>query len=114
MGRKRPHPGRGSLSTSGTGGGGAISPQEVCDGESTLLPGKKSRRRTCISAAPPRKASGEFLAPDRVRVRDLLTLLLEDYDVRGVSQAYIAGLKVTSVIGPKLGNIKAAKLTPLR
>ena len=27
-------------------------------------------------------ASGELLAPDRVRVRDLFQLLLEDYDVR--------------------------------
>src|SRR5919205_3171470 len=56
-------------------------------------------------------ASGEALAPDRVRVRDLLELLLEDYDVRGVAQAYIAALKVKSIIGPKLGNIRAAKLT---
>ena len=32
-------------------------------------------------------ASGEFLAPDRVRVRDLFQLLLDDYDVRGVAQA---------------------------
>jgi len=56
-------------------------------------------------------ASGEFLAPDRVRVRDLLALLLEDYDVRAVSQAYIAGLKVKSILTPKLGDIKAAKLT---
>ena len=31
-------------------------------------------------------ASGEALAPDRVRVRDLLELLLEDYDARGVAQ----------------------------
>ena len=38
-------------------------------------------------------------------------LLLEDYNVRGVAQAYIAGLKVKSIIGPKLGNIRAAKLT---
>ena len=38
-------------------------------------------------------------------------LLLEDCDVRGVAQAYIAGLKVKSIIGPKLGNIRAAKLT---
>jgi integrase len=56
-------------------------------------------------------ASGECLAPDRVRVRDLLTLLLEDYDMRGVAQAYIAGLKVKSILAPKLGDIKAAKLT---
>jgi hypothetical protein len=39
-------------------------------------------------------ASGEFLAPDRIMVKDPLMLLLEDYDVRGVAQAYIAGLKV--------------------
>jgi hypothetical protein len=32
-------------------------------------------------------------------------LLLEDYDVRGVAQAYIAGLKVKSIISPKLGNL---------
>jgi integrase len=56
-------------------------------------------------------ASGEFLAPDRIRVRDLLKLLLEDYEVRSVSQAYIAGLKVKSILTPKLGDIKAAKLT---
>ncbi len=56
-------------------------------------------------------ASGEMIAPDRVRVRDLLKLLLEDYDVRGVAQAYIAALKVKSILNPKLGDIKAAKLT---
>ena len=56
-------------------------------------------------------ASGEFLAPDRVRVRDLLNLLLEDYEVRSVSQAYIAGLKVKSILTPRLGDIKACKLT---
>lgn len=37
-----------------------------------------------------RVASGEMLAPDRVRVRDLLQLMLDDYDVRSVAQAYIA------------------------
>jgi len=58
-----------------------------------------------------RLASGEMIAPDRVRVRDLLQLLLEDYDVRGVAQAYIAALKVKSILNPKLGDIKAAKLT---
>lgn len=56
-------------------------------------------------------ASGQFLAPDRVRVRDLLTLLLEDYEVRGVSQVYIAGLKVKSILNPRLGDAKASKLT---
>ena len=40
-----------------------------------------------------------------------LQLLLEDYDVRSVAQAYIAGLKVKSILTPKLGDIKAAKLT---
>ena len=56
-------------------------------------------------------ASGEMLAPDRIRVRDLLALVLEDYEVRGVAQAYISGLKVKSIVNPKLGDIKAAKLT---
>ncbi len=56
-------------------------------------------------------ASGEMLAPDRVRVRDLFALLLEDYDVRGVAQTYIASLKVKSILNPKLGDFKAAKLT---
>lgn len=56
-------------------------------------------------------ASGELLGPDRTRVKDLFQLLLEDYDVRGVAQAYICGLKVKSILGPALGDIKAAKLT---
>lgn len=56
-------------------------------------------------------ASGEYLTPDRTRVRDLFQLLLEDYDVRGVAQAYIATLKIKSIINPALGDIKAAKLT---
>ncbi len=59
-------------------------------------------------------ASGEFLTPDRTRVRDLLQLLLEDYDVRGVAQAYIANLKVKSILNPALGDVKAAKLTSLQ
>jgi integrase len=56
-------------------------------------------------------ASGALLAPDRMRVRDLLALVLEDYDVRGVAQAYISSLKVKSVLNPKLGDIRAAKLS---
>jgi integrase len=56
-------------------------------------------------------ASGELLTPDRVRIRDLLALVLEDYDVRGVAQAYISGLKVKSILNPKLGDVRAAKLT---
>ncbi len=56
-------------------------------------------------------ASGEYLTPDRTRIRDLLQLLLEDYDVRGVAQAYIANLKVKSILNPALGDVKAAKLT---
>lgn len=59
-------------------------------------------------------ASGELLAPDRVRVRDLLQLVLDDYDVRGVAQAYICGLKVKAILGPALGDIKATKLTTER
>src|ERR1700727_1377103 len=43
-------------------------------------------------------ASGEMLTPDRVRVRDLPALVLEDYDVSGVAQAYISSLKVKSIL----------------
>jgi integrase len=56
-------------------------------------------------------ASGEYLTPDRIRIRDLFQLLLEDYDVRSVAQTYIATLKVNSIINPALGDIKASKLT---
>lgn len=56
-------------------------------------------------------ASGEFLTPDRTRIRDLFELLLEDYDVRGVAQAYIASVKIKSIMNPALGDIKASKLT---
>src|SRR5689334_16350454 len=61
-----------------------------------------------------RLASGELLTPDRASVRDLLYLLLEDYDVRKVSQTYIATLKVKSILLPKLGNVKATKLSSAR
>lgn len=61
-----------------------------------------------------RLASGELLTPDRVTVRDLLTLLLEDYEIRGVAQLYIATLKVKSILLPKLGDIKAPKLSSAR
>ena len=65
-----------------------------------------------VSAAQTGKlASGELLTPDRVRVRDLLALVLEDYDVRGVAQAYISSLKVKSILNPKIGDIRAAKLS---
>jgi integrase len=59
-------------------------------------------------------ASGGLLSPDRVSVRDLLKLVLEDYEVRKVAQIYIATLKVNSILIPKLGDIKAAKLTSTR
>jgi hypothetical protein len=42
-----------------------------------------------------------MIAPDCVRIRDLLQLLLEDYNVRGVAQAYIAALKVKSILNPE-------------
>lgn len=51
-----------------------------------------------------RLASGELLTPDGVCVRDLLGLVLEDYDIRKVAQAYIATLKVKSILLPKLGD----------
>jgi len=58
-----------------------------------------------------RLASGELLTPNRVRVSDLLRLVLEDYEVRKVAQFYISSLKVKSILAPKLGDIKAGKLT---
>lgn len=61
-----------------------------------------------------RIASGELLTPDRVTVRDLLTLLLDDYEIRRVAQVYIATLKVKSILLPKLGEIKATKLSSAR
>ena len=48
-----------------------------------------------------RIASGELLTPDRVTVRDLVTLVLEDYEIRQVAQLYIATLKVNSILLPK-------------
>jgi integrase len=59
-------------------------------------------------------ASGELLSPDRVSVSDLLRLLLEDYEVRNVAQVYIASLKVKSILIPRLGDVRAAKLTSAR
>src|SRR5690242_4711583 len=55
--------------------------------------------------------TGEALTPTNVRVGDLLDLLLEDYDVRDRAQAYIASLKVKSILKPAIGDIKASKLT---
>lgn len=61
-----------------------------------------------------RLASGELLSPDRVSVRDLLGLVLEDYGTRQVAQHYISTLKVESIIAPKLGQIKATQLSSAR
>jgi integrase len=49
-----------------------------------------------------------------VTVRDLLRLLLEDYEMRSIGQVYIATLKVNSILLPKLGDIKATKLSSAR
>lgn len=59
-------------------------------------------------------ASGALLTPDGVSVRDLLILLLENYDTRKVAQAYIVALKVKAILLPKLGDIKATKLSSAR
>jgi hypothetical protein len=61
-----------------------------------------------------RLASGELLTPDRVSMRDLLNLLLEDYETRLVAQHYIATLKVKSILVPRLGDVKATKLSSAR
>ena len=47
-------------------------------------------------------------------MRDLLTLLLEAYEIRQVAQFYIATLKVKSILLPKFGDIKATKLSSAR
>lgn len=47
-------------------------------------------------------------------MRHLLTLVLEDYEIRQVAQLYIATLKVKSILLPKLGDIKATKLSSTR
>ncbi|HEX4167842.1 MAG TPA: hypothetical protein VHZ55_20450 [Bryobacteraceae bacterium] len=47
-------------------------------------------------------------------MRDLLTLVLEDYEIRQVAQLYIATVKVKSILLPKLGDIKATKLSSTR
>lgn len=65
----------------------------------------------CLHRKQGRLASGELLARDRVSVRDLLHLLLEEYDVRKVSQTYIATLRFKSILLPKLGTINATKLS---
>jgi hypothetical protein len=54
------------------------------------------------------------MTPDRVTVRDLLTLLVEHCEIREVAQQYIATLKVNSILLPKLGGIKATKLSNAR
>jgi integrase len=61
-----------------------------------------------------RLASAELLTPDRISVRDLLSLLLEDYETRQVAQHYIATLKVKSILIPRLGDVKATKLSSAR
>lgn len=61
-----------------------------------------------------RLASGASLTPDRVTVGDLLQLVLEDYEIRQVAQLYISTLKVNSILLPKLGDIKATKLSSAR
>ena len=76
--------------------GGWRSPQGACDTKD------RDEALAYLHRRQGKLASGEFLAPDRVRVRDLFALLLDDYDVRQVAQTYIAGLKVKSILIPKL------------
>ena len=87
--------------------------KEFARGESALTAVQESQRLLTVlrlTRLSPPHPSGD-VTPDRTRVRDLFQLLLEDYDVRGVAQAYIATLKIKSIINPALGDIKAAKLT---
>lgn len=61
-----------------------------------------------------RLASGELLTPERATVGDLLQLVLEDYATRQVAQHYISTVKVKSILHPKLGDLRATKLSSAR
>jgi integrase len=105
----------------GTLGQGSIYPRNgwwwcnyVAGGVRRREPCKTKNREEALAFLHRRQgklASGEYLTPDRTRIRDLFQLLLEDYDVRGVAQVYIANLKIKSIMNPALGDIKASTLT---
>ena len=71
-----------------------------------------SEEASCLSAATPRKAGvGEFPVPDRVKgYRDLLKLLLGDTRYGGVAGLH-GGAERRVRCTPKLGDVKASKLT---
>jgi hypothetical protein len=54
--------------------------------DARVVQDQKPRGGSCfLRRRQGRLASGGYLTPDRTRIRDLLQLLLEDYDVRGVA-----------------------------
>jgi len=57
-----------------------------------------------------RSASGEIIAPDRVKVKDLLMLVLEDYEARE-KNTYIEALRVKAHLIPAIGSIQANRFS---
>jgi integrase len=56
-------------------------------------------------------ASGEAIPPDRVRMKDLLRLVENEYDLKGRTSLYIAKLKINRYLLPFFGELKATKFT---
>jgi hypothetical protein len=86
-----------------TVGGGATTPSMASGTASLCKPQDRQEALTYLHRKQGKLVSGELMSPDRVCVRDLFALLLEDCDFRGVAQAYIAGLKIKSILNPKTG-----------
>lgn len=55
-------------------------------------------------------AAGEDLTPENVLVKDLMDLVINDYELRGKS-TYIETLRIKTHILPGIGNVKASKLS---
>ena len=56
-------------------------------------------------------ASGETVAPDRAKIKDLLRLVENDYEVKERASLYIAKLKINRYLLPFFGELKASKFT---
>jgi hypothetical protein len=58
-----------------------------------------------------RVASGETLAPDRVKMKDLLRLVESNYELKERASLYIAKLRINRYLLPAFGEVKPTKLT---
>jgi integrase len=56
-------------------------------------------------------ASSEAIPPDRVRLKDLLRLVEEEYDLKGRASLYIAKLKINRYLLPFFGELKATRFS---